>query len=71
MFIFSVLDETQCAKALVFGSPKIDAASLPALACPCPVAWSPCGLREAARGGLTPSSVARMGGETPDELSRV
>lgn len=68
MFIFSVLDETQCAKALVLRSSKVHAACFPALACPCPVPWSPCSLREAARGGFTPSSVARMGGETLDEL---
>lgn len=68
MFIFSVLDETQRAKALVFGSPKIHATSLPALARPRPIPWSPCGLRKAARGGLAPSSAAGMGGETLDEL---
>lgn len=68
MFILSVLDETQRAKALVFGSPKIHAASFPALARPCPVPGSAWGLRRAARGGLVPSSVARMGGETLDEL---
>lgn len=68
VFIFSVLDETQRAKALVFGSPKIHATSFPALARPRPIPWSPCGLRKAARGGLAPSSVAGMGGETLDEL---
>lgn len=71
MFIFSVLEETQCAKALVFGSPKIYAASFSALACPRPVPWSPCGLREAARGDLVPSSVARMRRGTLHELRRV
>lgn len=68
MFIFLVLEETQRAKALVFWSPKVHAASFSALARPCPVPWSPGGLSEAARGGFVPSSVARMWGETLDEL---
>lgn len=71
MFIFSVLDETQRAKALVFWSPKIHAASFSALACPRPVPWSPRGLGQAARWGLTPSSVARMWGGTLGELRGV
>lgn len=68
MFIFSVLDETQRAKALVFGSSKVHAACFPALAGPRPVPWSPCSLREAARGGFTPSSVAGVRGETLEQL---
>lgn len=68
MFVFSVLDETQCAKALVFWSPKIHAASFSALAGPRPVPRSPCSLRQAASGGVISSSVARMRGGAPDEL---
>jgi hypothetical protein len=71
MFVFSVFDETQRAKALVFWSPKIHAASFPALACHWPVPWSPCCLGEAARGGVVSSSVARVRGETLDELRGV
>lgn len=70
-FVFSVFDETQRAKALVFWSPKIHAASFPALACHWPVPWSPCCLGEAARGGVVSSSVARVRGETLDELRGV
>lgn len=68
MFIFYVLDETQRAEALVFWSPKIHAAGFSALARPSPVAWSPCSLREAARGGLASSSVVRMRRRTLGEL---
>lgn len=68
MFVFSVLDETQRAEAFVFWSPEIHAAGFSALAGPRPVPWSPCGLREAAGGSLGPGSMARMCGETLDEL---
>lgn len=68
LFIFSVFDETQRAEALVFGSPKIRAASFSALACPCPVSWSSSCLGKAARRDVISSPVARVWGETLDEL---
>lgn len=68
LFIFSVFDETQRAEALVFWSPKIHAAGLSALASPRPVSRSPRCLGKAARGDVISSSVARVWGETLDEL---
>lgn len=68
LFIFSVFEETQRAKALSFWSPKIHAASFSALACPRSVSWSSCCLGKAARGDVISSLVARVWGETLDEL---
>lgn len=68
LFIFSVFDETQRAEALVFWSPKIHAASFSALACPRPVTRSSRCLGKAARRDVISSSMARVWGETLDEL---
>lgn len=68
MFIFSVLNETQRAKAFVLWSPKIHAPRFPALARPSPVPWCPRGWGVAAGGGLGPGPAAGVRGEAWDEL---
>lgn len=67
-FIFSVFDETQRAEALVFWSPKIHAAGFSALAGPRPVTRSSRCLGKAARRDVISGSMARVWGETLDEL---
>lgn len=66
MFIFSVLDETQRAKAFVLWGPKVHAAHFPALAGPHLVPWSPCGW-----GRLRPSSAAGVWGQALGQLQGV
>lgn len=68
MFIFSVLDETQRAKAFVLWGPKVHAARFPALAGPHPVPWSPCGRGVVTRGCLGPGSAAGVWGQALGQL---
>lgn len=70
-FIFSVLNETQRAKAFVFRSPKVHAAGFSALARPRPVPRSPCGRGGAARGSLRPGSAAGVWGDALGQLRGV